>query len=106
MVVSKSERHLFERTFNIEKAKQQMNLSGTGAMGKSQSSIVGMVSSQEILCVCSDRKQVKLYDTKGFNELFSVKYELEPYSLHLTSNLQYLTIGGRHGEMCTVYNIK
>merc|ERR1712228_1028818 len=81
--------------------------SGATQFSSYQHNVVGMVSSQNVLCACCNTaKIVKLFDTNNFDELFSMKYKLDPSSLHLTQDLKYLTIGGRKNEMCTVYNVK
>merc|ERR1712173_219973 len=58
-----------------------------------------------ILAVGADDHTMRLFDTRSFESIFSKKYDVNIYSLQLTSNLKHLVMAGRGGELCIVFNI-
>lgn len=63
-------------------------------------------STNNILAIGSADKTVKLYDIRNWECFYSHKYDIEPCSLHLTNDLQYITIGGDGGDLCVVLQIQ
>ena len=63
------------------------------------------VSVGDIVAVGSYDKVLRLYDAKTWNMIYSKKYGLTPYSLHLTADQKYLTIAGGEGEQCVVMKL-
>ena len=68
--------------------------------------ITCMCSVNNILAVGSGGKELRLFDATSWEMIYSKKYEMQQYSLHLTDDLKYLTVGGNGGERCIVLNIK
>jgi len=62
-------------------------------------------SVNDLLAIACADKVLRLYDVNSWEMIHSEKYELEPMSLHLTSDLKYLTLAGNRGEKCVVLRI-
>jgi len=63
------------------------------------------VSVGNIVAVGTGDKVLSLYDATTWNVIYSKKYEMEPFSLHLTADQKYLTVAGYKGELCVVLKL-
>merc|ERR1712062_297099 len=61
-----------------------------------------MVSVGNILAVGTENKMLSLYDVSSWKVIYSKKYGMDLYSLHLTADQKYLTVAGDDGEGCVV----
>eukprot|EP01083_Nonionella_stella_P051130 135782_1 len=64
------------------------------------------MSTSNILAVASDDHKIRLLDVRTWDVFYSDTFKMEPYSLHLTDDAKYLTIGGEKGELCLVWLLK
>jgi len=64
-----------------------------------------MCSTGNILAMGSADKNVRLYDTRSWELLLTKHCDMIPKSLHLTTDLRYLTVGGLQGEQCVVLKL-
>ena len=63
-------------------------------------------STNNILAFGTWNREFQLFDVRNWESIHSQKLALRPWSMHLTINSKYLTIGGFHGEKCVVMEIK
>ena len=72
--------------------------------------IGAQTSSNDILAIGSGDGSLQLWDVRNLEMFSSFKFKMNIVSLHLTSDLRYVTVGGggggEHGEGCIVMNIK
>jgi len=73
--------------------------------GDQGDSVNCMCSAGDLLAVGSEDKKIRVYHTGSWELLYSEQYEMVPVSLHLDSDLRYLTVGGSYGEKCVVLKI-
>ena len=68
--------------------------------------IASMASTNDILAI-GWNKNLQLFDVRSWEMLHASKFDLDPNSLHLTADLQYLTISNWNGgaEKCIVLKI-
>eukprot|EP01083_Nonionella_stella_P000526 1494_1 len=65
-----------------------------------------MHSTNNILAVGSKvDRMVRLYDVRNWKMFYSKTYRMVPFSIHLTSDSQYMTVAGNTGEKCVVLKI-
>ncbi len=64
-----------------------------------------MTSTNNILAVGSGDQMLSLFDVRTWKLFHSIQYQMDPYSLHLTPDLKYLTISGDKGEKCVTLQI-
>ena len=66
-----------------------------------------MTSTNNILAVASSNGKLQLRDVRNWDVFYSSEFEgLYTYSLHLTADSQYLTIGGQLGDQCVVMKVQ
>ena len=73
---------------------------------KQDNIISGTASVNNILAVCGWDKMLRLYDVRNWEVFYEQKLEMTPFSIHLTADSKYVTIGGQRGEACVVLEIK
>jgi len=64
-----------------------------------------MCSAGNILAVGSRDQKIRLFDTRSWELVLSKEYKMVPTSLHLSSDLRYLTVGGARDEKCVVLKL-
>ena len=68
--------------------------------------VAALHSANDILAVVSWDKKLSLWHVKNWNMFYSKDIEMQPYSVHLTKDSKYLTLGGYYGERCVIFEIK
>merc|ERR1712154_468332 len=60
------------------------------------------VSVGNVLAIGTDDSMLSLYDVTSWKVVYSKRYAVSPFSLHLTTDQKYLTMAGPWGEQCVV----
>jgi len=94
-----------EKKFEVWNLQNMSSLKVIGA----KKGVWSTCSVNNLLAVGVDDGNMYLYDVKTWNMIYSKKYEMRIFTLHLTSDLKYLTVAGGgtpNAELCVVLNLK